>query len=59
MSSIRIEEPSIFETTKAPEVSEIIVDRDWIEYFIIACIVVSTFRYFKQRLYNNRVEKNK
>ena len=59
MSSIRIEEPSIFETTKTPEVSEIIVDRDWIEYLIIACIVVSTFRYFKQRLYNSTEQKNK
>ena len=59
MSSIRIEEPSLFETASATAEVPDIVERDWIEYFLIACIVVSTFRYLKQRLYNSTDQKNK
>lgn len=57
MSSIRIEQESFFETPKPelPKSTEI----DYIEIFLIFCIVVTTLRYFKQYLYNSSNKKNK
>ena len=57
MSSIRIEEPPLFETPK-PELPKD-TENDYIEIFLIICIVVTTLRYFKQYLYNSSNKKNK
>lgn len=57
MSSIRIEEPPLFETPK-PELPKS-TENDYIEILLIFCIVVTTLRYFKQYLYNSSNKKNK
>lgn len=57
MSSIRIEDPPLFETP-LPELPKE-TNYDYIETFLIFCIVVTSLRYFKQYLYNKCNRKNK
>lgn len=58
MSSVRIEETLHFESAAEPKV-KLEAQVDYVEFFLILCVAVTTIRYFAQYLYNRCKRKNK